>query len=200
MERLVSEVSIEGHSAPSWPLAQLHLRSQRLPLPPLFNVSALCVVCFGRANVSLHCESLSPQMPQALSPPRRGFRSHFFNYLFISASSFLEMAVRHRSYTAQVLGARPGGARQQPTCATRSHPVTTSLFLSLSRQVQHVGAGGEHPGWPTVRRLRGEVRRRRLRHGGGKPKKSTITRSYSNREGIKTITQRSWQQLAACRC
>lgn len=51
MERLVSEVSIEtseGHSAPSWPLVQLHLRSQRLLLLLLLrlsNVSALCVVC-----------------------------------------------------------------------------------------------------------------------------------------------------------
>lgn len=41
-----------------------------------------------------------------------------------------------------------------------SHPRAT-LSLALSLQVQHVGAGGKHPGRPTVRRLRGEVRRLR---------------------------------------
>lgn len=39
-----------------------------------------------------------------------------------------------------------------------SHP-SAALSRTLSLQVQHVGAGGKHPGRPTVRRLRGEVRR-----------------------------------------
>lgn len=76
------------------------------------------------------------------------------------------MAVRHRSYCAARVQ-----ARWREAAATARLALTRAAF---SRQVQHVGAGGEHPGWPTVRRLRGEVRRL-LQEGS---ENSTLTPHY----------------------
>lgn len=71
--------------------------------------------------------------------------------------------------------------RRRFYCAARVHGPVARLALTrgvLSRQVQHVGARGEHPGWPTVCRLRGEVRRQRQE----RIENSTLTPFYSSHD------------------
>lgn len=71
-----------------------------------------------------------------------------------------------RSFTQlSHVGGKKRESRQQHTC---THGVTERLTRVLSQinkallvtvvQVQHLGAGGKHPGRAAVRRLRGEVR------------------------------------------